>query len=121
MRNFFFFFFAKPGWATAHLSIRLGAGGAGCAGARLGAQADAGASGADWARAGSAGGRRTLARAQARGAGARRGAWARGSLKRGTGRAGAGRHGGAAGLTTWACCWASGLCTRCTQPVFGPV
>ena len=21
----------------------------------------------------------------------------------------------------WACCWASGLCTLCTQPVFGPV
>ena len=40
------------------------------------------------------------------------GAWALGGT--GTRQAGTGR-------AAWACCWASGLCTRCTQPGFGPV
>ena len=44
------------------------------------------------------------------------GAWALGGT--GARQAGAGR---AAGRTAWACCWASGLCTRCTQSVFGPI
>ena len=76
-------------WATAHLSIRLGA-----RGWALGVQVGALGTGV----------RGTARKHGARGAGRADGArWALGA--------------GARHVSTWACCWASRLCTLCTQLV----
>ena len=73
----------------------------------------AGRAGAE--RSGRAGVRNKRRQARGRqgpGAGRRRGRGARGARQAGA---------GCAGSAALACCWANGLCTQCTQPVFGSV
>ena len=123
-------------WATTHLSRRLGAGlGARhsdtarrCAGEARGKQARRRRHGRAGARAlgrwerrasGRAGHARQADAGQARGrraraAGARHGRAVGRHAGRGR-RVGHGRLGGLGGA--WACSWANGLCTWCTQPI----